>query len=126
MVDRLARRQFLGAITLAAAAVPLALALPGTSAAAGECDLEDRDLRPHKGFASTRPDSGGQCTTHAARRFDTVAPDPGVNWRGNAAYWYDNADAAGWVVGRATCTPLARAPWSSGAVGPATLRSLRT
>lgn len=57
-----------------------------------------RDARPHKGFASTREGSGGQCTTHAARRFDTVAPDPGVNWNGHARSWARNAYAAGWTV----------------------------
>ena len=88
MTDRFPRRSFLGLLAATAVATPLALL--GTSedaAASGDCSLEDRDLRPHKGFASTREGSGGQCTTHAARRFDTVAPDPGVNWRGNAAYW---------------------------------------
>jgi len=104
--DRPSRRRFLGRLALAAAAAPLALALPRPAAAEvtasveidAECSLEGRDTRPHKGFASTRPGSGGQCTTHAARRFDTVAPEPGVNWRGNAKYWYANADEAGWVV----------------------------
>lgn len=98
--DPLPRRRFLGSLALVAAAAPLALVLRGETEAADECSMEGRDLDPHKGFASTRPGSGGQCTTHAARRFDTVAPDPGVNWRDNAAYWYDNAEAAGWVVGR--------------------------
>jgi surface antigen len=117
MSDRLARRQFLGALALVATAAPLALALPRALDAAGECELEGRDLRPHKGFASTRENSGGQCTTHAARRFDTVAPDPGVNWRGNAAYWYDNAREAGWVVGDNlhAARPGAVVVWSGGA-----------
>ena len=101
-----ARRRFLGALALAAAGAALALVLPRATDAAGDCALEDRDTRPHKGFASTREGSGGQCTTHAARRFDTVAPDPGVNWNGNARLWYDNAAAAGWVVGSTITAPL--------------------
>jgi hypothetical protein len=103
----LPRRRFLATLGAATLAAPIALALPRLAAAEvtpgaeidGECRLEGRDTRPHKGFASTRPGSGGQCTTHAARRFDTVAPEPGVNWMGNAKYWYANAAAAGWMVG---------------------------
>ena len=117
MPGPLARRRFLATLGLAAAAGPLALALPGVTRASEECSLDDRDTRPHKGFASTREGSGGQCTTHAARRFDTVAPDPGVNWRGNAAYWYENAEAAGWVVSRDlhAARPGAVAVWGGGA-----------
>lgn len=37
-----------------------------------------------------------QCTWHAAERFDTVAPKPGVNWRGNAGDWFRNAANNGW------------------------------
>ena len=100
MTVRVPRRSFLGLLAATAVATPLALAGQRTDAwaEAADCSLEDRDLRPHKGFASTREGSGGQCTTHAARRFDTIAPDPGVNWHGNAAYWYENAADAGWVV----------------------------
>ena len=64
-----------------------------------DCDMmTSRDTRPHKGFASSREGSGGQCTTHAARRFDAVAPYPGVNWSGGARLWYTRAADAGWVV----------------------------
>ena len=99
----LGRRAFLGrASALAGAAVAAALLrLPGierAADAAGACDMEGRDARPYKGFASVREGSGGQCTTHAARRFDAVAPDPGVNWFGGARTWYGNAAAAGWRV----------------------------
>lgn len=106
MAAPLSRRRLLGRLAAAAVAAPLVLALPRAAGAfedgavLDECSLEGRDTRPHKGFASTREGSGGQCTTHAARRFDTVAPDPGVNWRGNAKYWHANAEAAGWVVTR--------------------------
>ena len=111
------RRSFLGLLTATAVATPLALLGQREGDAASGCETEDRDSRPHKGFASTREGSGGQCTTHAARRFDTVAPDPGVNWRGNAAYWYDNAEAAGWVAGRDLYAAHqgAVAVWSGGA-----------
>ena len=94
-------RRFLATLGAIALAGPAALVLSrGSASAENECSLEGRNLDPHKGFASTRPGSGGQCTTHAARRFDTLAPEPGVNWRGNAVTWYDNAKAAGWVVER--------------------------
>ena len=110
------RRLFLAALGATSIAAPLAL-LPGSADAEDECAVEGRDLRPHKGFASTREGSGGQCTTHAARRFDTVAPEPGVNWRGNATYWADNAEAAGWVVVRDMYSPQRGAVvvWTGGA-----------
>ena len=106
MTAPLSRRRLLGGLAAAAVAAPLALALPHAAGASedgvvfDECSLDGRDTDPYKGFASTRPGSGGQCTTHAARRFDSVAPEPGVNWRGNAKYWYENASAAGWQVAR--------------------------
>ena len=113
------RRAFLMLLAASAAATPLALlGTPGEAwAESRECSLEGRDLEPYKGFATTRPGSGGQCTTHAARRFDTVAPDPGVNWRGNAAYWYDNAAAMGWVVSDDVYDPRPGAivVWTGGA-----------
>jgi len=120
VADRFPRRSFLGLLAATAAAMPLALLAPRTgdsAEAAAECSLEDRDLDPYKGFANTRPGSGGQCTTHAARRFDTVAPDPGVNWRGNAAYWHANAAAAGWIVGEDlyAARPGALVVWGGGA-----------
>ena len=120
MADRFPRRSFLGLLAATAVATPLALlgaSEDAVAAVADQCSMDDRDLTPHKGFVSTRPGSGGQCTTHAARRFDTVAPEPGVNWRGNAAYWYDNAAAMGWVVGHDLhdARPCAVVVWSGGA-----------
>src|SRR5437879_2045990 len=99
----LPRRVFLaraGAVIAACAAVPLTTVVVRARAAEfGDCDMTwDRDGRPYKGFASAREGSGGQCTTHAARRFDTVAPEPGVNWTGGARLWYGRAAAAGWYV----------------------------
>jgi surface antigen len=48
---------------------------------------------PHyKGFP------GGYCTWYAAREFDIIEPSPGVNWRGDAQYWYDSAYQKGWIV----------------------------
>jgi surface antigen len=32
------------------------------------------------------------------KEFDKVAPEPGVNWKGNVDKWIDNAQAAGWVT----------------------------
>lgn len=46
----------------------------------------------YKGF----PD--GQCTEFAARRFDEVAPSPGINWNGDAYEWAYNADKENWVI----------------------------
>lgn len=111
------RRNRARALAPLAAAAPLTLLVPRGADAAGDCEVEDRDTSPHKGFASTREGSGGQCTTHAARRFDAVAPAPGVNWNGNARYWYDHAEAAGWVVGDDMHAPRrgALAVWSGGA-----------
>lgn len=113
------RRAFLGLLAAAGVAAPVALLAPSRVEAqtAGDCSPDGRDTRPHKGFASTREGSGGQCTTHAARRFDTVAPDPGVNWRGNAVTWYDHASAAGWVVSAdiRAARPGAIAVWDTNA-----------
>ena len=119
MTNRSPRRAFLTLLAGAAAAAPLVLlgAREVDAEALDECSLDGRDLDPYKGFASTRPGSGGQCTTHAARRLDTVAPEPGVNWHGNAAYWRDNAAVAGWVVGDDlyAARPGAVVVWSGGA-----------
>ena len=93
------RRAFIVRAAVIGVAAALAAVPRSAGFAAGDCDPEGRDTRPHKGFASTREGSGGQCTTHAARRFDSVAPDPGVNWNGNARFWYEHAAEAGWVVG---------------------------
>ena len=104
MTTRFSRRGFLTRTAVLGAAVSaaaLAGRLPATAAVeyGGDCDMSwGRDARPHKGFASTREGSGGQCTTHAARRFDTVAPEPGVNWNGHARFWVRNAAARGWVT----------------------------
>ena len=38
----------------------------------------------------------GFCTWYAAKQFNTVAPEPGVNWSGNANTWYANATAKKW------------------------------
>lgn len=32
------------------------------------------------------------------KEFDKIAPEPGVNWRGNVTKWIDNAQAAGWIT----------------------------
>lgn len=107
MGTRFSRRGFLArAAALGVAASAAALAgrppLAGAAEAAeygGDCDMSwGRDTRAHKGFASTRDGSGGQCTTHAARRFDSVAPEPGVNWSGHARSWLRNAAARGWLT----------------------------
>ena len=92
------RRRFLGALAALTLATPVALLSRAHANAAEECSLEGRDLDPSKGFASTRPGSGGQCTTYASRRFDQAAPEPGVNWNGNAGTWAYRAAATGWVV----------------------------
>lgn len=34
---------------------------------------------------------GGYCTAYAASEFNLVAPDPGINWVGDAGEWYNNA-----------------------------------
>lgn len=104
MGTRFSRRGFFtraAALGVAASAAALAGRSPLAGAAeyGGDCDMSwGRDTRPHKGFASTREGSGGQCTTHAARRFDTAAPEPGVNWSGHARSWLRNAAARGWVT----------------------------
>ncbi len=46
----------------------------------------------YKGFPE------GYCTYGAAQEFDKVAPNPGVNWNGNAGNWFDNAGKAGWIT----------------------------
>ena len=103
MTTRFSRRGFLVRSALLGAAASAAALVGRVPAEAveygGDCDMSwGRDSRTHKGFASTREGSGGQCTTHAARRFDTVAPEPGVNWNGHARSWVRNASARGWVT----------------------------
>lgn len=122
MAIRFSRRGFFAraaALGVAAGAAALAGRSSATSAAeyGGDCDMSwGRDTRPHKGFASTREGSGGQCTTHAARRFDTVAPEPGVNWNGHARSWARNAYARGWVVsnGLSAARPGTVVVWGDG------------
>ncbi len=105
MTVRHSRRAFMArAMALGAGAAGAALLGRRAPAEAlleygGDCDMTwGRETRPYKGFASVSDTDGGQCTTHAALRFDGVAPRPGVNWLGNARHWYLNAAAAGWVV----------------------------
>ena len=105
MTLRHSRRAFVARVAaLSAAAAGVAVLGRPDSAEAlveygGDCDMTwGRETRPYKGFASIEDTDGGQCTTHAALRFDSGAPYPGVNWRGNARSWYLNAAAAGWVV----------------------------
>lgn len=43
----------------------------------------------YKGFPS------GYCTYYAAQRFDQTGSRPGVNWRGNAGEWVNNAAVKG-------------------------------
>lgn len=38
----------------------------------------------------------GFCTWYAAQRFNAIAPEPGINWGGNANTWYANATAKKW------------------------------
>ena len=69
---------------------------------------------PYKGFGK------GECTAYAAMRFDQAAPVPGVNWRGNAAQWVDNADKAGWKTSRGdvrAALPNSIICWSDGGAG---------
>ncbi len=71
-------------------------------------------IADYKGF----PDD--QCTGYSAREFDKVAPSPGVNWRGNAGQWYDNASRAGWNVYNSGLMPPVTnciAVWQNGAYG---------
>jgi hypothetical protein len=39
-----------------------------------------------------------QCTYYAAKTFQKLAPEPGVNWGANAGAWYKNAGENGWVT----------------------------
>jgi len=41
-----------------------------------------------------------QCTYYAAKEFQKIAPEPGVNWgpSGGASAWYKNAGSSGWVT----------------------------
>jgi surface antigen len=61
------------------------------------------------------PFERGWCTYQAAVIFNRFAPEPGIDWRGNAVNWYHNAAANGWAT---TTTPSAIIPgsvivWSS-------------
>lgn len=42
--------------------------------------------------------SKGYCTWYAAERFNAFSPVPGVNWRGHAGDWLENADSRGWLT----------------------------
>lgn len=46
--------------------------------------------------AKTNPFEMGWCTWAAAELFNAAAPDPGVNWTGDAGTWLAKAKAAGW------------------------------
>ncbi len=35
---------------------------------------------------------------YALKEFDKIAPEPGVNWRGNVRDWVKNSAAAGWIT----------------------------
>jgi len=38
------------------------------------------------------------CTYYAAKEFQKIAPEPGVNWGGDAGAWYKNAGEHGWIT----------------------------
>ena len=63
----------------------------------------------------------GNCTYYAAIQFDQRAPSPGVNWRGNASAWLNNAQAAGWLTSNLICVNSAPngtiAVWDDGGYG---------
>ncbi len=40
----------------------------------------------------------GYCTWYAASEFNRQAPEPGINWSGNAGSWLFNAMGKGWAV----------------------------
>lgn len=46
--------------------------------------------------AKSNPFPPGYCTALACDEFNTFAPEPGCNWRGDAGTWLVNARAAGW------------------------------
>ena len=48
--------------------------------------------------AKTNNYPSDQCTWYAAKRFNAVAPEPGVNWGGNACKWFNNAADSGWEI----------------------------
>ncbi len=58
-----------------------------------------------------------QCTWYAAERFNAGAPEPGVNWGGNACDWFQNAADKGWEIRTAPTSAMvgAIAVWSEGA-----------
>ncbi len=57
-----------------------------------------------------------QCTWYAAERFNAVAPEPGVNWGGNACDWFRGAADRGWEIhtAPASAVPGAIAVWADG------------
>lgn len=48
--------------------------------------------------AKTNPFERGWCTYQAAETFNRIAPEPGVEWRGNAVNWLANASVKGWAT----------------------------
>jgi len=40
----------------------------------------------------------GYCTWYAASEFNSKAPEPGINWNGNAGDWYFRAMDKGWLT----------------------------
>ena len=58
----------------------------------------------------------GQCTWYAAERFNAVAPEPGVNWGGDAGKWFGNAADKGWEIRTAPASAVAGAVavWAGG------------
>lgn len=67
----------------------------------------------YKGFPA------GNCTNYAAQKFDSVAPAPKINWRGNAAQWFQNARNARWRVSANAYDARAQSiiVWSDGGYG---------
>lgn len=49
-------------------------------------------------WAKSNPGYPGFRTWYAADQFNKVAPEPGVNWKGDAGAWAWNAFTAGWKV----------------------------
>jgi len=61
----------------------------------------------------------GQCTWGAAQCFNQTAPEPGVNWSGNAYQWLWNAAGAGWDARTSPTSVMAGAIicWTGGGDG---------
>ena len=61
----------------------------------------------------------GWCTWGAAELFNKTAPNPGVNWNGNADRWLWNAAAAGWDARTSpkSVQPGAIICWTKGSSG---------